>query len=93
MIYERKRDTSFQHPILGTLSSRAHRRRLFGANSAVGNEARKGFPLEQRLRRLGLRFQNRRHHRGDLTAAYKLFSGGLDLDPSLFFLFRQCGQA
>ncbi len=48
----------------------------------------KGFrslPREGRLRRLGLHSLNRRHLRGDLIAASNVISGGLDLDPSLFF--------
>ncbi len=56
----------------------------------------KGFrrlPYEDRLRRLGLNFLRRRRPRGNLIVVYKMFSGGLDLDPSLFFLFRQWGLA
>ncbi len=41
----------------------------------------KGFrrlPYKERLRRLGLHSLNRHPIRGDLIAAYKVFSGGLD---------------
>ncbi len=31
---------------------------------------------------MDLHFLNRRHLRGNLKAAYNVFSGGLDLDPS-----------
>ncbi len=49
----------------------------------------KGFrrlSYEERLRRLGLHCSCRRRHRGDLKVVLKMFSGGLDLDPSLFFI-------
>ncbi len=49
----------------------------------------KGFcrlPYEKRLCRLGLHFLNRYRSHGDLKAAYKVFSEGLDLEPSLFFI-------
>ncbi len=39
-------------------------------------------PYEEQLRRLG----RRRRLRGDLIVVYKMFSGGLDMDPSLFFI-------
>ncbi len=48
----------------------------------------KGFhrlPYEERLRRLGLHSLRRRRLCGDLKVVYKMFSAGLDLDPSLFF--------
>ncbi len=48
----------------------------------------KGFrrlPYEERLRRLGLHSLRRRPLRGDLIPVYKMISGGLGLDPSLFF--------
>ncbi len=41
-------------------------------------------PYEERLRRLGLHSLRRRHLCGNLTVVYKMFFGGLDLDPSLF---------
>ncbi len=50
----------------------------------------KGFrrlPYEERLHRLGLHSLRRRRLRGNLTVVYKMFFGGLDLDPSLFFYF------
>ncbi len=56
----------------------------------------KGFhrlPYEERLRQLGLHSLNRCRFRGDLVAAYNMFSGGLGLNPSLFFLFRQYDRA
>ncbi len=40
-------------------------------------------PYEERLRRQDLHSLNRRHLSGDLVAAYRAFSGGLDLDHSL----------
>ncbi len=43
-------------------------------------------PYEKRLRRLGLHALRRRRLRGDLIVVYKTLSGGLDLDPSVFFL-------
>ncbi len=49
----------------------------------------KGFrrlPYEERLRRLGLHSLRRRCLRPNLMVEYKMFSGGLDLDPSLFFI-------
>ncbi len=49
----------------------------------------KGFrllPYDVRLRQLGLHFLNRRRVRGDLVVAYNVFSGGLDLGPSFFFI-------
>ncbi len=49
----------------------------------------KGFrqlPYGDRLRSLGLRSLRRRRLHGDLIVVYKMFSGGLDLDPSLFFI-------
>ncbi len=49
----------------------------------------KGFrrlPYEDRLRRLGLHSLRGRRLRGDLMVVYNMFSGGLDLDPSLFFI-------
>ncbi len=48
----------------------------------------KGFrrlSYEERLSRLGLHSLRRRRLRGDLIVVYKMFSAGLDLDPSLFF--------
>ncbi len=57
------------------------RRRLFGANPAVGDKTPKG-PYEEQLRWLGLHSLRRRRLRGELLVAYKMFSGGLDLDPS-----------
>ncbi len=47
----------------------------------------KGFrrlPYEERLRRLGLYSLHRYRLCGDLIAIHEMFSGGLDLDPSLF---------
>ncbi len=40
---------------------------------------------EERLRRLGLHSLHRRRFREDLKVVYKIFSGELYLDPSLFF--------
>ncbi len=57
------------------------RRRLFGVNPAVCEEAR--LPYEERLRRLGLHSLRRGRL---LIVVYKLLTGGLDLDPSLFFI-------
>ncbi len=37
---------------------------------------------EERIRRLGLHSLRRRRLRGELIVVYKMFSGGLDLDPS-----------
>ncbi len=65
------------------------RRRLAGANPAVGDEARKGFPstaIWERLRWLGVRYLPRYRLRGELIVVYKMFSGGLGLDPSLLFI-------
>ncbi len=48
----------------------------------------KGFPrlpYEEQLRRLGRHSLNR-CLRADLIGVYKMFSGGLDLDPSPFFI-------
>ncbi len=48
----------------------------------------KGFrqlPFEERLRRLGLHSSRRLRLGGDLMVTCKMFSGGLDLDPSFFF--------
>ncbi len=70
---------------------RCARCRLFGANPTAGDEARKGFPsppYDERLRRLRLLSLGRRR-----LCVYKMFTGGLDLDPRLIFLFCQCGQA
>ncbi len=49
----------------------------------------KGFhqlPYEERLRRLGLHSLRRRRLHGDLIVVNKVLSGGLDLDPSFFFI-------
>ncbi len=43
-------------------------------------------PYEEQLRRLDLHSLNRRHLRGDIVAAYKVYYEGLDLDPCLFFM-------
>ncbi len=43
-------------------------------------------PYEERLRWLGLHSLRRRRLRGELMVVYKMFSGGLDLDPSPFFI-------
>ncbi len=43
-------------------------------------------PYEERLCRLGLHSVRRRYLRGDLIVVYKMFSGGLNLDPNLFFI-------
>ncbi len=54
-----------------------------------GTRLVKGFrrlPNEERLRRLGLHSLRRLGLRGGLIVVYKMFFGGLDLDPSLFFI-------
>ncbi len=49
----------------------------------------KGFrllPYEEPLRRLGLHPLLRRRLRGDLIVVYKMFFGGLNLNPGLLFI-------
>ncbi len=43
-------------------------------------------PYEEKLQRLGLHSLPRRRIRDDLSTAFKIFKGLLDIDPNLFFL-------